>query len=113
LNFFWVDTNGIAVVSRNFFGLVSQRKLEPSSSKSSWQFFSARQRCDRKAEHVVGVFPETTMTKPDDPAKLTSDQRLAELAKILADGFLRLRQREASSSLPAKPPDKKARKSCP
>jgi hypothetical protein len=58
----------------------------------------------------VGVFSETTMAKYDNPAKLTSNQRLAELARILATGFIRLRQSEASSSKPTNPPDKRLKK---
>ena len=35
---------------------------------------------------------------PTDPAHLTPDQRLAEIASILAEGLLRLRARSALAS---------------
>jgi len=49
-----------------------------------------RQRCNREAEHVVGDFPKATMTESTDPKKLSGDERIEELARILARGIIRL-----------------------
>jgi hypothetical protein len=38
----------------------------------------------------VGVSTDTTMTKPIDPNELTRDERIRELASILARGLTRL-----------------------
>ncbi len=43
-----------------------------------------------RTEHVVGVFPKATMTKSTDPKKLSRDERIQELARILAHGIIRL-----------------------
>ena len=51
------------------------------------------------------------MTHSQNPAKLSRDERLAEVARILARGILRLRERESDAPKHAKPPDEKARKS--
>jgi hypothetical protein len=46
----------------------------------------------------VGVSADATMTKPIDPNELSRDERICELANILARGLVRLF--DATSSFP-------------
>src|SRR4029079_2685648 len=57
----------------------------------------------RQAKVVAGIASRTESTMsaandPTDPALLSPDQRLAEIASILAEGVLRLRARSALAS---------------
>lgn len=52
---------------------------------------------DPRMERQTAAFEETTkkMVSTTDPARLTADQRLDEIAEILASGILRLRIKSA------------------
>ena len=66
----------------------------------------ARQPTGREAKVVAGIAsspgraPMAAVYDPSDPLNMTPEARVAELAALLAEGVLRLRQRSALTSNP-------------